>query len=149
MGGLEVTHFCHLFLHHLVLFYLAVTFPAIWQHLQTVPGIKLVYVEILDSAHDPRNTVLWGVQQADGQSDHHRSSTLYCVLWWHTLIIALLLAHQSRFNSSVDFFSSRVRVSSFLMSSCISALVIIVVTFVFAYLWKVIEDLGLGTNLFL
>lgn len=43
-------------------------------------------------------------------------------------------AHQSRFNSPVDFFSSRVRVSSFLMSSYISALVIIVVTFVFAYL---------------
>lgn len=38
------------------------------------------------------------------------------------------------FNSPVNFFSSRVRVSSFLMSSCISALVIIVVTFVFANL---------------
>lgn len=35
---------------------------------------------------------------------------------------------------SRGFFSSRVRVLSFLMSSCISALVIIVVTFVFAYL---------------
>lgn len=58
----------------------------------------------------------------------------YYAAWWHTLIIALLLAHQSRFNSPVDFFSSRVRVLSFLVSSCISALVIIVVTFVFAYL---------------
>lgn len=45
----------------------------------------------------------------------------------HTVCIA-------SFNSPVDFFSSRVRVSSFLMSYCISALVIIVVTFVFAYL---------------
>lgn len=45
----------------------------------------------------------------------------------HTVCIA-------SFNSPVDFFSSRVRVSSFLMSSCISALVIIVVTFVFANL---------------